>query len=80
MGQCADSLCEKPEIMTRIWGTCWTCCEGEQLQSVENICHLFQSFVIDKAGGILWDLELPLLYLFAELPGRTRWETKCQEP
>lgn len=30
--------------------------------------YLFESFVVYKAGSILGDLKLPLLYLFAELP------------
>ncbi len=30
--------------------------------------YLFQSLVVDEAGGILGDLELPLLNLLAKLP------------
>lgn len=30
--------------------------------------YLFEGFVVYKAGSILGDLELPLLYLLAELP------------
>lgn len=31
---------------------------------------LFERFVIDEAGSILGDLQLPLLEMFTELPGR----------
>jgi len=30
--------------------------------------YLFQCLVVDKAGSILGNLELPLLYLLSELP------------
>lgn len=30
--------------------------------------YLLESFVVHEAGSILGNLELPLLYLFAELP------------
>lgn len=30
--------------------------------------YLLEGFIVDKASGILGDLELPLLYLLAELP------------
>lgn len=34
--------------------------------------YLLESFVVDKASGILRDLELPLLYMLAELPSEAR--------
>lgn len=30
--------------------------------------NLLQSLVVDEAGGILWNLQLPLLDMLAELP------------
>jgi hypothetical protein len=33
-----------------------------------RLTYLFQRFVIDETGGILWYLELTLLDLFTELP------------
>ncbi len=46
--------------------------------------YLLQSLVVYKAGRILWHLQLPLLYLLAELPvesqhvGVIHWEREGQ--
>lgn len=51
----------------------------DELEGVSGWCisavvqaHLLERLVVDKAGGIFWDLELALLYVLAELPGKTR--------
>lgn len=31
--------------------------------------NLLECFVVDKASAVLWDIQLPLLELFTELPG-----------
>lgn len=33
-----------------------------------TLVYLFERLVVDEAGGILWDLQLPLLNVLAELP------------
>ena len=34
--------------------------------------YLLEGLVVDEAGGVLWDLQLALLYVFPELPRETR--------
>lgn len=33
-----------------------------------TLVYLLERLVVDEAGGILWDLQLPLLNVLAELP------------
>lgn len=37
--------------------------------TVGNPEDLFECFVVDKAGGIFWNFQLPFLYMLSELPG-----------
>lgn len=32
--------------------------------------HFFEGLVVDKAGGIFWNLQLPFLDVLAKLPGK----------
>jgi len=64
-----------------LWKKSWCCAQlFNELRAVsrssdlkvQETVNLFESFVVDEAGGVLGKIELPFLQVFAKLPGAWR--------
>ena len=67
-------------MVLSLGGYHWGCAQFlDELEGVSPWCisavvrrYLLEGLVIDKASGIFWDFQLPLLYVLSEFPREAR--------
>jgi hypothetical protein len=67
-------------MLLSLGGYHWGCAQLlDELEVVSRWClsvvaqqYLLESLVVDEAGGIFWDFQLPLLYVLPEFPRKAR--------